>query len=120
MGASNLVNLTLSDIGNDSNIQQIALFLMQQKYSMLPSNSQVVLVARDFPYYRIVFDNQRNAYATFNLIYNFYNADIQVTSININNFATTQKLNTTQQTQNSTNPNSTTTSNNQIIQTPTP
>jgi hypothetical protein len=77
------------------NIQQIALFLLQQKYSMLPPSSQLVLVARDFPYYKFIFDNQRNTYVTFNLIYNFYNADVQVISVKSNNFGTIPKLNTT-------------------------
>lgn len=70
------VNLTLSDIQNDPNIQLIARYLLQTNYA-LASDSQLLLAARDFPYYRLVFDNQRGGSVTSEVLYNFYSSEVK-------------------------------------------
>lgn len=93
-----LVNLTMADIQNDINVQRIAVYVLQQKYESLAPSSKVVLVARDFPYYRLVFDNQQNLYVTVNIVFDFYSGEIQVVSITSNSFSTSQRSSATQQT----------------------
>jgi hypothetical protein len=63
---------------------------------MLPPDSQVVLVARDFPHYRLVFDNQQNVYVTVNVFYDFYSREVQIISVTSTNFPTSQKTTTSQ------------------------
>jgi hypothetical protein len=48
---------------------------------MLPASSSVVSISRDFPYYRLVFDNKQNLLVTINVIYNFYTNTVQVMSV---------------------------------------
>ena len=72
----NFVNLTSADIQKDTNIQAIARFLLSQNYAMLRPASSVVSVSRDFPYYKLVFDNQQNVYVTLIVVFNFYSSSV--------------------------------------------
>lgn len=85
LGTPSFVTLTSSDVQSDSNIQSIARFLLNQNYAMLPPSSIVVSVSRDFPYYRLVFDNRQNLYVTINVIFNFYTNSVQVMSVTSSN-----------------------------------
>ena len=97
LGTPNLMTLSSAEIQADSNIPVIVRFLIQQNYSMLPANSTIVSISRDFPNYRMIFDNKQNSYVTVNALYNFYSNNVQVmsvTSANKNNVIINNNINT--------------------------
>lgn len=47
--------LNLEEVKSDANIKLIARFLLSQKFPMLSTNSRVLAVYRDVPYYQLIF-----------------------------------------------------------------
>ncbi len=100
------MTLSSAEIQADSNIPLIARFLIKQNYAILPANSTIVSISRDFPNYRIIFDNKQNMYVTVNALYNFYSNSVQVMSVssaNKNTVIINNNLNTSTAPSNTTN-----------------
>ncbi len=72
LNSPNFVQLTIADIQKDINIQNIARYLLLQNYSMLSPSSKVIYVARDFPYYKIIFDGYQHIQITIIATFNVY------------------------------------------------
>jgi hypothetical protein len=61
---------------------------------MLMPSSRVILVARDFPYYKLVFNGVQNIQITVFVVYNFYNGQVQVMSVTSSQSSTIEGNNT--------------------------
>ena len=71
--------LNLEEVKSDANIKLIARFLLSRKFPMLTTNSRVLAVYRDVPYYQLIFQGPGETQITFVILYNF-NGSIEVMS----------------------------------------
>jgi hypothetical protein len=71
--------LSLDEVKSDGNIKLIARYLLSQQFAMLSTDSKVLAVYRDIPYYQIVFQGPGSTQINFIILYNF-NGTIAVMS----------------------------------------
>ena len=81
LSAPNLVDLSLAEIQNDVNVQTIARYILGLKYAEVTASSQVLSIARDFPYYCLVFDSQQGVTITVSVVFNFYCDEVTVNTV---------------------------------------
>lgn len=71
----------MQDIAGDSNIRNIAQYLLQQEYATMRADSQVIQIERDFPYYKFVFLSGERNYITIIVLYDLVRTNVQVMSV---------------------------------------